>query len=1028
MKNIERGLHETLVTEALAERIARLDESLQAQNRPIRKEEAGDRLALHLSRCLMQAINSIPESDRLAKGVDLAQRVIDEIDKLGNSKERSDEYIAGEPRILHAVNRILPSGKTETIGEPLTPLLDTTLLTNAPGEPRVGKELEAEIDSADSIDVVMAFVRFSGIRPLLGALRRHVEAGKPIRLLTTIYTGSTEGRALDELEKIGAQVRISYDVGRTRLHAKAWLFYRNSGFSTAYIGSSNLTQTAQVDGLEWNVRASAARNPDVINKVRAVFESYWQDGDFVDYDAQEFTERMKQQGRDHGITLPPTDLHALPFQARLLELIALSRSRGYHRNLLVAATGTGKTVMAALDYLSLKDDGKLPSLLFVAHRKEILSQAQATFRYALRDATFGDLWVGGNVPTQYQHLFASIQTLRENTLERIDSKQFDVVIIDEFHHAAAASYQRLLKHLEPKELLGLTATPERSDGLSVLDEFDGRIAAELRLWDAVDQQRLTPFAYFGVADNTDLTQVTWRRGAGYDVEGLTNVLTADDAIAHRVLNQLNDHVENIQTIRALGFCVSVKHAQFMARVFNNAGLESLAIWADTNQSERESALQKLGSGELRVLFSVDLFNEGVDVPSVDTLMMLRPTESGTLFLQQLGRGLRHFPGKRVCTVLDFVGQHRREFRFDKRFSALLGGTRRQVQKQVENGFPFLPAGCHLSLDSVASKIVLESLKHALPATWRARVEELKAMANPQATLQNFLEETGLALEDVYASNRCWSDLKEEAGLPIEELGEFEKDLRRAVGRLLHVDDESRLMLWSSWLAAPDDVDIENLSVSENRLLRMLVSSVVAQACKKDTSLADGWAVIANHPQVRQELIELFGILNFNQTHLHPQFNNSNNLPLQVHARYTRIEILAACGVGEGARVSAWQTGVYRVDDINTDLLAFTLDKTDGGFSPTTRYRDYAISRELIHWESQNVTRADGATGIRYQNHESTGGNILMFARERKDDRAFWFLGLARYVSHEGERPMAITWRLDHSLPGDLYAGFAAAVG
>jgi hypothetical protein len=466
----------------------------------------------------------------------------------------------------------------------------------------------------------------------------------------------------------------------------------------------------------------------------------------------------------------------------------------------------------------------------------------------------------------------------------------------------------------------------------------------------------------------------------------------------------------------------------MARVFNNAGLESLAIWADTNQSERESALQKLGSGELRVLFSVDLFNEGVDVPSVDTLLMLRPTESGTLFLQQLGRGLRHFPGKRVCTVLDFVGQHRREFRFDKRFSALLGGTRRQVQKQVENGFPFLPAGCHLSLDSVASKIVLDSLKHALPATWRARVEELKAMANPQVTLQEFLQETELALEDVYASNRCWSDLKEEAGLPIEEPGEFEKDLRRAVGRLLHVDDESRLKLWSSWLAAPDDVDIGKLSVSENRLLRMLVSSVVSQACKKDTSLAAGWAAIAHHPQVRQELIELFGILSFNQTHLHPQFNNSNNLPLQVHARYTRIEILAACGVGEGARVSAWQTGVYRVEDINADLLAFTLDKTDGGFSPTTRYRDYAISRELIHWESQNVTRADGATGIRYQTHESTGGTILMFARERKDDRAFWFLGPARYVSHEGERPMAITWRLDHALPADLYVGFAAAVG
>jgi len=270
----------------------------------------------------------------------------------------------------------------------------------------------------------------------------------------------------------------------------------------------------------------------------------------------------------------------------------------------------------------------------------------------------------------------------------------------------------LLNHITPDELLGLTATPERGDGLSVLDEFGGRIAAELRLWDAIDQQRLTPFAYFGIADETNFKQVPWRRGRGYDVDGLTKVLTADDSIARGVLHSLREHVQDVHAIRGLGFCVSVQHARFMARVFNEAGLKSLAIWADTPATEREEALRLLHAGDVSILFSVDLFNEGVDIPSIDTLLMLRPTESGTLFLQQLGRGLRHYQNKRICTVLDFVGQHRKEFRYDKRFRALLGGTRKQIQKQVQTGFPFLPAGCHLSLDAVASSTVLNSLKQA----------------------------------------------------------------------------------------------------------------------------------------------------------------------------------------------------------------------------------------------------------------------------------------------------------------------------
>jgi superfamily II DNA/RNA helicase len=258
-----------------------------------------------------------------------------------------------------------------------------------------------------------------------------------------------------------------------------------------------------------------------------------------------------------------------------------------------------------------------------------------------------------------------------------------------------------------------------------------------------------------------------------------------------VIAQVEQRAENIGRMRALGFCVSVEHARFMARVFGEAGLSAVAVWADSSPEEPADALGTLRDGGLRVVFSVDLFNEGVDVPVVDTLLLLRPTDSPTLFLQQLGRGLRRAENKNVCTVLDFVGHHRKEFRLDRRFRALLGGTRKQLERQIAEGFPFLPAGCHMELDRVAEEIVLRNIRESLPSRWEGKVEELRSLAatsGAEVSLARFLDETGFELEEVYAAGRSWSDLMESAGLAVAPAGPQEKQLRRACGRMLHVDD------------------------------------------------------------------------------------------------------------------------------------------------------------------------------------------------------------------------------------------------
>lgn len=1028
---IESGLYEKLLTEALRRELESLDARFTAGTRPLHTAEAADRIALHLSRRIRRSLESVGESDRVEVGIKVAR---DLIARLAKIVELEAEEAPAEPgEVLHAILERRPDGTPQPITEPLIPLLDTTLLTNAPGEPGLIHQLDAEIESADEIDVLMAFIRRSGINPLMASLRRHCERGKPLRILTTIYTGSTEQAALQLLIDLGAQVRISYDTSTTRLHAKAWIFHRRSGFSTAYVGSSNLTHSAQVTGLEWNVRASAARNADILDKFEAVFESYWQSADFVPFEATQFEEESRRCGRvDTGpnVILSPIELRLEPFQERLLEKVALARSRGHHRNLLVAATGTGKTVMAAVDYARLRPELPRARLLFVAHRNEILDQSLATFRHAIRDASFGEKWISGSRPQHFEHVFASVQSINAADLDNLSPDHFDVVIVDEFHHAAAPSYRKLLDHVQPRELLGLTATPERSDDLSILHWFDDRIAAELRLWDAIDQQRLAPFMYFGIHDGLDLTDIPWRRGQGYDVHALSNLYTSTDAWARTVVQEVSRLAENPTTMRALGFCVSIEHAKFMAAHFNKHNLPAVAIWGDSSQADRGAALKDLAAGKVRVVFSVDLFNEGVDVPTVDTLLMLRPTESATLFLQQLGRGLRRSKDKSFCTVLDFVGTHRKEFRFDRRYRALLGGTRRDIERSVQQGFPFLPAGCYMHLDAKASDIVLRSLRDAIPSRWPARVEELRVVHSkyPDVTLSQYLEESGLDLPDIYdSSGKCWSDLCRAAGVPVAPDGPNETSLRKALGRLLHIDDDERIEMYRRLMESPVPPDVAALSERERRLVRMLVVSLVDQVLTKSQSLQDAVDLLWSHPQVLAELAQLLVELDERVDHLHGALPKHPNVPLQVHARYTRLEIMAAFGVGGQAKTPDWREGVREVKDERSDVMVFTLDKSSGAFSPTTRYRDYAISPKLIHWESQSTTRADSDTGVRYRNHEQNGQSIMLFCRLNDSDRSFWFLGPATYRKHVGEKPMAITWELQNPLPGDLYQLFAAAV-
>jgi superfamily II DNA or RNA helicase len=988
---------------------------LETQVDPVDPAEATEVLAAHLEKVATRVLDSLPVERRLAVANGVLATLTDD----------AGDLAAAGPRMLHSV------GPATT--RPQNPLRRADLLINARHEPALHEELKAEMASADRVDLLCAFIKWQGLRLLIEAIEEHQRRGRPLRVITTTYVGATERRAVDELVRRGAEVKISYETRTTRLHAKAWLFRRDSGWDTGYVGSSNLSRSALVDGLEWNVRLSKGDTPLLLDKFAATFDSYWADPRFETYDPDRDGTRLDRALRSARgptpISIAGLEVRPYPYQQAMLDQLDVERKvHGRWRNLVVAATGTGKTVVAALDYRRLVDELGGLSLLFVAHRREILDQSRLTFAAVMTDGAFGEVWVGGRRPTEWRHVFASIQSLHADGLASVRPEQFDMVIVDEFHHAEAATYRGLLEHVRPRVLLGLTATPERADGGDVTEWFDGHVATELRLWHALEQDLLCPFHYFGIADATDLRGISWRAGA-YDVAGLSNLYTGNDARAAIVIRSLRDIVTDVGAMRALGFCVSIDHAHYMARVFNEAGVPAVAVDANTDAETRAAALRDLRDRKVNAVFAVDLFNEGLDVPQVDTVLFLRPTESVTVFLQQLGRGLRRTAGKACLTVLDFVGQHDRRFRWDVRYRALTGASRSELVRQIEHGFPFLPAGSSIRLDRVARELVLDNVKAQVAMRRPQLIEDVRSYG--ELSLSEYLRDSGREPAAVYP-RQSWTALRRAAVLEVAPPGPDEERLLKRTARFLHVDDQERLSVWKDLLTAPAPPVPEDLGTRDARLLLMLFFTVWPDGGGLSDHAA-GWDQLWANPAVRHEIVQVLEVAAELVGHVPVRLAGMDSVPLWVHCRYTREELLAAVGRATMERPpNSDREGVRFAVEEQADIFTFTLSKSARDYSPTTMYRDYAISPELIHWESQSTTSDTSPTGQRYINHVAEGSRVLLFCRETNDGefgtRPYFFLGPARYVTHTGSRPMAITWSLDHPMPAEFFEAASLLAG
>jgi len=1028
--------------------------------------ESSKILADYLTRILREIFNYIDDGDTIVRDrVNLCNGILQYITKCiqnGSFSFKKDEatlnrvksfLIRQDAQMLLSLVDKKESRQTALLGSekivrPDTSISENSLFTGAAHEPSMVSELKKEILSSHKIDFLVSFIKWSGLRLIINELTKFTANGGKLRVITTSYLGATDFKAVEQLSKLSnTEIHISYDTERTRLHAKTYVFWRDTGFSTVYIGSSNISEPAMTSGLEWNIKLSQYDSGDILEKIRATFEGYWNNPEFTPFitgiDSERLRNALKSERRtsqdESGNVVFNFDITPYYYQQEILDKLKAEREvHNSFKNLVVAATGTGKTVIAAFDYRDFcRANPKKPNrLLFVAHRKEILSQSLACFRGVLKDLNFGSMMVGGIKPDNFDHLFVSIQSFNSKELTEITTPDFyDYIVIDEFHHAAAPSYQELLEYYKPTILLGLTATPERTDGRSIYSYFEGRIAAEIRLWEAIERKLLSPFHYFGVTDSVDLSKVHWVAGK-YDEREIENLFVFERAVAIKRVGNVIKAIERYclerTDIIGIGFCLTKKHAEFMSDIFNKSGIPSEFLIAESHDDVRDNVKRRLVKKEIQFVFVVDIYNEGIDIPEVNTVLFLRPTESLTVFLQQLGRGLRLSDGKEALTVLDFVGQAHKKYSFEDRFKALLSRTRKTVEHEIKNGFANVPRGCSIQLEKQAQDYILENIKNAVnnKKNLIGKLHDFMEIKG-ELNVREFFEGYHVTPQDVYSKKVTVVGLAAQTGLLKGYRVDEEKEhlLASALGRLSFIN--SRRWIRFIQMILPQirmrkGILLQSLSVVERTMLSMFHYTMWGKGLddlgKRFASIEQAIYWVIDDTLLYGELMDL---LEYQYVKIDfvdkPLDEAGDESPLDLYCSYTLDQILVALGKHTEKKKSSFREGVLYLAEKNLDVFFVTLNKSTKDYSPSTMYQDYSINEELFHWQSQSRTTEESMTGQRYINKSVNGGNVLFFVREYKEETKFTSpytcLGFADFQSHYGSAPISIVWKMKESLPG-----------
>jgi superfamily II DNA or RNA helicase/diadenosine tetraphosphate (Ap4A) HIT family hydrolase len=932
----------------------------------------------------------------------------------------------------------------------------------------------AHLNRATGADLCVAFVRTSGLDLIIEHLRDLLDRGGNVRLLTGDYLDITEPEALLRLTDLGERLDLRvFETLQMSFHPKGYLFHFSDGTATALVGSSNLSDSALRQGIEWNYRVLTSADPKAITQVQQSFDQLFQHPatrpvtpDWI----REYTERRKPPERSKQAVLmdiagkSPPPPHSIQREA----LVALEQTRreGNSAGLVVLATGLGKTWLSAFDSCGRGATSGFRRILFVAHRDEILTQARATFRRIRPSAVLGN-YTGTDKAPDADVLFASIQTLgQQRHLKDFERDRFDYIIVDEFHHASAATYRNLIAYFTPKFLLGLTATPERTDGGDLLGLCQENLVYRCDLARGIRQDLLAPFHYFGVPDEVDYQNIPWRNHR-FDEAELTRAV-ATEKRAQNALDQLRERGGK----RTIAFCCSQRHSDFMAEFFSKNGCRAVAVHSGENSAPRAASLEALEAGRIDVVCAVDMFNEGVDIPNVDTVMMLRPTESSILWMQQFGRGLRKSEGKPFLTVIDYIGNHRSFLSKPRTLLSLPEGDQaidKALNLLLVGGLE-LPPGCEVTYDLQAIDILRDLLRKPAHAdAIQAHYLDFRERHGQRPTAAEMFRD-GFTPRALRVSHGSWlrfvkamGDLSPVEVAVLDQASEFLGELESTrmtksfkILTLLALLDEDQF---------PGSLSIEVLEKSFRRRaersakLRMDVGPALADPGKltrmlevnpinawtgdgnsnrktffsyRDRNFASKMTLAAELRNAFQELVreladwrlaEYLDRGGDEETLAASGEQNESGATGGPALWHTYLREKIPPMFGRTFSVAIWNAG-FVASDRHLFLLV-TLEKDD--LPDDHGYEDKFLSADRFQWKSQNSTTQQSKRGQLLRHHVAKGLTVHLFVRRSKKIRnqsaAFYYCGEVTFESWQDERPITINWQLSTPVPDRLHALF-----
>ncbi|WP_323592681.1 DEAD/DEAH box helicase [Aliarcobacter butzleri] len=904
------------------------------------------------------------------------------------------------------------------------------------------------LDNCENFCFNVAFINFSGIQLLLDSFKKLEEKNIKGKILTSTYLNFTQIKALEKIKKFkNIELKI-YDceVSNIGFHSKSYIFEFKDDYKIL-IGSSNITASAFKSNIEWNVKTVAKKDDIFLKDVLNEFETLWKRSSEVnDEFLTSYSNFLNSQNKEFK-SFNSNQIKTNFMQEKALEKLENLRKKGENKALIIAATGSGKTYLSAFDVKNFK----AKTILFLVHRENILIKAKQSFENILPEINSFGLYTGNKKEQDKNYLFSTIQTMSSNFLD-FSQDFFEYIIIDEAHHVTSPSYKKILDYFKPKFLLGLTATSNRMDGNSIYEVFDENIALDIRLNDALEHNLIVPFHYYGISDiqsidyeNVDLTKI----------DLLAKLLSVNKRVDF-IIDKMNFYSNSGNKRKVLGFCVSKEHCNFMSEEFNKKGINSITLTSEDSISKREESIKKLENenDSLEVIFTVDIFNEGIDIPSINMVLFLRPTNSPIVFVQQLGRGLRKYKNKEFLTVLDFIGNHKKAYLIAL---ALVGNKmidKESIKLSLQNNFADFK-NAFISMDEISKSRILEQINKENFNQLKYLKEqyfEVKNILGKVPTLVDFLqfedvinplkfidesksyieflakaEENKKVKELILDENFIKAIRFIENELPIKRVYEFailkyllnndfcdENIAFKILNKYLNrVDKET--IIHSFLYLRQDFLD----SAQKNRYLKLInYENKIARKTKEFKELLEN----ENYKKIFLNSLN-FGIYNYEEEFGLTDFGKPF---LKLYSKYNMLNIAKLCNFPK-IHSSFRGSGFLKYE--NDFFLFINLEKEK--FSKSANYHNAFLSKDVFTYQSKPSHSSDKGDGERLSENKKFGVKLHIFVRKYvqvdKKTQDFIYLGVANTLKYWDNKPINLELKLENPLSDKLFEEFTKIV-